>query len=314
MRLFPKMKEDAVRAIKKPDDFMGGDIPDFAAISAAAAKRSNGAEAGCPWISEGLLIYIPVAGSTNSYAKELAAKGRAEGTVVIAGGQTEGRGRLGRKWDSAIGKGVYLSVILRPRIQPSEIGALTLAAAVAVVEAVNELLGSGYAGVKWPNDVLVKKPADTKTRKICGILAEMMCGEGGIEHLVLGIGINVNHVECDFPAELREKAVSLRMAYERINGVDRIFCRAAVTAALLSWLEKGYNRYIAGDRAGVMDDWRRYSLTIGREVLFEANGVRMSGMAKDIDINGKLVVSLEGGEEKILNSGEIILKGKAGFI
>ncbi|HEX4825601.1 MAG TPA: biotin--[acetyl-CoA-carboxylase] ligase [Candidatus Polarisedimenticolaceae bacterium] len=143
-------------------------------------------------------------GSTNDDAKALAREGAPAATVVIAGSQSAGRGRLGRAWHSAQGLGLYLSVLVRPEEPADRLGRFALAAAVATCRACRTL-GASRASIKWPNDVLVGH------RKLAGILAEMKAGESGRE-LVLGIGVNVGHGAEDFPADLRDAATSLALA------------------------------------------------------------------------------------------------------
>src|SRR5207248_5450490 len=141
--------------------------------------------------------------STSTTAMAAAAEGEPEGTVFVAEEQTRGRGRGGHKWESAPNVGIYFSAILKPRISPADVLLLSLAAGLAVVEAIREVTGI-IADLRWPNDVLL---AD---KKVCGILAEMNAEVTRVRYIVLGIGLNVNQAE--FAGELAEIATSLRIA------------------------------------------------------------------------------------------------------
>ena len=144
---------------------------------------------------EGRVIkYFETLESTNVTAKEFAEKGAPEGTVIQAGQQFAGRGRLGRVWKSQAGKGLWFSLILYPKTAAEFCPQVTLLAAVAVVEALKKVAGV-QGRIKWPNDIMLDG------KKICGILAEMaLAADGSIEYAVVGIGININMSSEDFGA------------------------------------------------------------------------------------------------------------------
>jgi BirA family biotin operon repressor/biotin-[acetyl-CoA-carboxylase] ligase len=146
--------------------------------------------------------YFKEIDSTNNYAKTLAADGHPEGTVVIAESQSSGRGRRGRQWYSDSGQGIFLSLILRPPLPVNELSRINMAIALAIVDALQEV--GIKSGIKWPNDILIKD------RKIAGILTEAITDMDGIEFIVSGIGLNVNTLIEDFPAELRPIVTSVR--------------------------------------------------------------------------------------------------------
>ena len=158
--------------------------------------------------------------STNDLAKELAAQGAPEGTVVVAETQTGGRGRLGREWNSPPGVGLYVSLVLRPMLPPMELPQITLTTAVAVVRAVRRVTGVA-PGIKWPNDLLLNG------KKLGGILTEMETESDRIRHVVVGLGLNVNNPA--FPPELAATATSLALA------TGRAFSRVQL---LQAWLEE----------------------------------------------------------------------------
>src|SRR5205085_408972 len=176
-------------------------------------------------------------GSTNLAAMEAAAAGAPEGSVFVAEEQTAGRGRGAHTWHSARSAGIYCSVVLRPTLPPANVLVLSLAAGLAVHSAVSSVANSiGFPldlDLKWPNDVLLGE------RKLCGILTEMHAEVTRVRHVVVGIGMNVNHNY--FPAALQRQAVSLRM----LTGSD--WSRVELTAALLKSLDREYRGLLQAD-------------------------------------------------------------------
>ncbi len=169
------------------------------------------------------------AASTNEVAFHLALKGAEEGVVVLAESQTKGKGRIGRSWESPAGVNIYLSIILRPRIVPGKTPLITLMAAVACAEAIEEVAGL-LPGIKWPNDLLLEG------KKLGGILTEADMELDRINFVVVGIGINVNMTRTSFPASIKETATSLRQA---LGGE---ISRIALIKSILRYTEQWYNR------------------------------------------------------------------------
>ncbi|MFQ5701216.1 MAG: biotin--[acetyl-CoA-carboxylase] ligase [Acidobacteriota bacterium] len=171
--------------------------------------------------------------STNDRARELASSGEPEGTVVLAGEQTHGRGRASHSWHSPPGLGVYLSAIFRPVALPSAVPLFGLLAAVAATYAMHRL-DLDTIRIKWPNDLVIpdRSPAG-RYRKVGGILTEARTGPDTIRDLVVGVGVNVNHTESDFPAELEQRPTSLRIIGGRV--IDRTDVAFQVLAALGEW-------------------------------------------------------------------------------
>jgi BirA family biotin operon repressor/biotin-[acetyl-CoA-carboxylase] ligase len=169
-------------------------------------------------------------GSTNTMAMAAAAEGAPEGSVFLAEEQTAGRGRGAHSWQSPRSAGIYCSVVLRPALPPSEVLVLALAAGLAVRAAIQQMNASVDLDLKWPNDVLIAG------EKVCGILTEMNAEATRVRYVVVGIGINVNHL--DFPAELQGEAISLRMA----TGGE--WSRVELTAALLKSLYREYRALV----------------------------------------------------------------------
>jgi BirA family biotin operon repressor/biotin-[acetyl-CoA-carboxylase] ligase len=227
-------------------------------------------------------------GSTQTELADLARAGAPEGTVVVARHQTVGRGRLGHAWWDAAGESLLLSVLLRPPIAPGDAPCLSQVAALAVTDA----LEAGYgvaAGIRWPNDVLVGD------RKIGGILPEAAAAAGGrVEHVLLGIGVNVN--ETEFPEEIGEAATSLRRATGRAADVGRL------TEFVLDALDRRYAMFLARGFGSLRVECRHRSVTIGRAVRL-ADG--RTGIAADIDADGALVVRTVDGEGARVWSGGV---------
>lgn len=236
--------------------------------------------------------------STNDIARELGRRGAPEGLVVVADEQTAGRGRLRRPWASPPGVGLWMSVLLRPPLPAHELGRLTLAAAVAVVEAVRD--GAGVAaGIKWPNDVVVGG------RKLCGILTELEADWEQVHFAVVGIGVNVNTPPEAFPPDVREAATSLRI--EAGHPVPR----APLARAILAGLERAYGETLAGQFERVLARWRAYTVTLGRPVrVLPVAGGRppIDGVALDVDGDGALLVRLADGRVERVLAGEVSLR------
>lgn len=224
--------------------------------------------------------------STNRVAFELAHDGASHGEVVIAEGQTAGKGRRGRSWSSPPGKNLYCSVILRPEIPPSRAPELTLVAAVALAETLRE--AGADAGIKWPNDVQVGG------RKIAGILTELSADVERVQFVVVGLGVNLNATAEDFPDELAEVATSLKLA--RGSEVPR----ALFTAALLTRLEQWFDTWSEQGFAPVREAWKRLSSILGREVLVRGEQKEMRGVAEDIDEGGALLLRVGDALERVL--------------
>lgn len=245
-----------------------------------------------PWGRQ--IHWFDTVGSTNTLAKELAAQGAPQGTAILAGSQTAGRGRMGRSFHSPQGLGIYLSVILRPNCSPAELMHLTCAVGVAMCNAVEAVCGV-RPGIKWINDLILDG------RKIGGILTELsLSPSAGVDYAVVGIGINCNHTLRDFPEELHSIAGSLSMATGRSLPTERL------SAAMLTELETMSRRLLA-DKAGFMESYRRDCVTLGRSVcVLSDSGIR--GIAEDVDEDGALLLRLENGDLKRLNSGEVSVR------
>lgn len=242
-------------------------------------------------------VFYPTVGSTNDAALELAAHGAAHGTVVAADCQERGRGRLGRPWVSPAGANVYMSVILRPGIPPRNAGLITLMAAVASAYAIKEQTGLEIK-IKWPNDLMASG------RKLGGIFTEMRSEPGRILYAVVGIGVNVNMRPSGFPPAIRDTATSVLKETGTRHG------RTPLLAAILDALSEELEALVEGgasSRARLLDRWRGMSSTLGREVRVEAGGESISGIARDIDDEGCLVLETPDGKTRRISSGDVAM-------
>lgn len=269
------------RLLAAPDKLLPGEI-----LHGLATRRLRGP-----------IHYFDAIASTNDLAKELGAKGAAEGTLVAAETQSSGRGRLGRQWESPPGVGLYVSLVLRPTLPPTELPQITLTAAVAGVRALQRVAGL-TPGIKWPNDLLLSG------KKVGGILTEMETESDQIRYLVLGWGLNVNNPA--FPPELAAIATSLLLA------AGRKFSRVAILKAWLEELEALYERFLARDYAGILAAWKEHALTLGQVVTVRQGNREIHGQALDVDGDGALLVATRPGEVVRVTSGEIAPDPAAG--
>jgi BirA family biotin operon repressor/biotin-[acetyl-CoA-carboxylase] ligase len=235
--------------------------------------------------------------STNNVLKKLAADNAPEGTIVISDVQLTGRGRRGRVWMSAPGLGIWMSVLLRPNLHPSQVQTLTLASSIAVMRAL-EPLGIEGSGIKWPNDILINK------KKVCGILTELSAEAEKIEWVVIGIGLNANHDPDDFQSDIRDTATSLK-----INSKEhKIFDRSEIAANIINELEAVYIEFLEKGSGWVAGEWRKWNVTLGKRVkLISQTGIK-EAEALDITPDGKLIVRYDDGKTDEVLSGEVTLR------
>jgi BirA family transcriptional regulator, biotin operon repressor / biotin---[acetyl-CoA-carboxylase] ligase len=233
--------------------------------------------------------------STNDIIEKLARDGVKEGAVVFAESQTKGRGRLGRKWMSPAGKGLWFSVLLRPDLRPQQATQLTVAAATALVRAVESETGL-KAGIKWPNDLLVRG------KKIAGILTELNAELDRVKYIVLGIGVDVNQTANEFPADLRKIATSLKAE------ADAPVSRPELAVAILRELDHDYARVCSGRFAAVADEWESYCTTIGQRVAIRIGDRQVSGRAESLGEDGALILRTDHGHLETIIGGDVTLE------
>ena len=241
------------------------------------------------------LRYVPEIGSTNTALKELANRGEAAGLALAAGRQSAGRGRMGRSFYSPEDTGVYLSLLLRPRMPAAEATRITACAAVAVAETLEELSGRP-AQIKWVNDVFVAG------KKVCGILTEasLDCESGLLHHAVVGVGVNVLEPAGGFPAELRDVAGAVFA--ERT--LPELRCRVAAGILNRLW------RFCGGEvPADCFAAYRDRSLVLGREVeLLSPGREPLRARVLDPEPDYALWVRLSNGSERRVQTGEVRLR------
>jgi BirA family biotin operon repressor/biotin-[acetyl-CoA-carboxylase] ligase len=229
--------------------------------------------------------------STNDLAALMAEHGSPEGTVVTAEQQTRGRGRLGRTWHSPERTGIYVSIILRPNFTPDKAPGLSLMTALALADTLSRLC-PGEVCIKWPNDLLLSG------RKVAGILTELSAERGKINHVVIGVGINVNQNAEDFPPELRDIATSIRRVTKKMTN------RAELLREFLYRFEQEYTKYLKSGLRPSRKRLRSYSALLGHHVRLLSASQELEGKAVDIDPDGALVLEHNGSRVRI-SAGEV---------
>jgi BirA family transcriptional regulator, biotin operon repressor / biotin---[acetyl-CoA-carboxylase] ligase len=233
--------------------------------------------------------------STNDVVEKLARDGVKEGVAVFAESQTKGRGRLGRSWVSAKGKGLWFSVLLRPALHPQAATTLTIASGTALARALRNCAGIPTE-IKWPNDILVRG------KKVCGILTEMSAELDRIKHVILGIGVNVNFTPSDFPPELRAIATSMRIEQ------GKSLLRGDVAAEVLRELDADYARVVEGKFAEVAEEWEEHCGTLGKDVEIQIGHRSVRGRAESLDDDGALLLRTHHGHLERIVGGDVSVK------
>lgn len=230
--------------------------------------------------------------STNNMAKKLANEGAEDGTVVIADQQFRGRGRRGKKWISPAG-GLWMTIILRPNVEPAKVPQLTLVTGVAVAETLAEEYNLDI-GIKWPNDILIGD------KKVSGILTELKTVNGKVDYAIVGIGIDMNLDISSFPPELRGDATSIK------TELDHEIERTELIQKLLVRFEALYNQFKEGNFREILTRWRKMSSTIGKYVKVYKKSRTVYGEAVGVNKDGKLILEEDDGSLRKIISGECI--------
>ncbi len=226
--------------------------------------------------------------STNDVVERLARDGIAEGVVVFAESQTKGRGRLGRRWVSPSGKGLWFSILLRPTLSPQFITQITVASAVSLRRAIKQITGL-TPEIKWPNDLLLNG------LKIAGILTELSAEPDMIKHVILGIGVDVNLTSEDLPKELEGVATSLRIV------TGRRLDRSGLAVQFLQQFERDYALLHSGRFEELADEWAEACSTLGKIVTIQTPGRLLQGRVEALDQDGALLLRTEFGRlERVL--------------
>jgi BirA family biotin operon repressor/biotin-[acetyl-CoA-carboxylase] ligase len=227
-------------------------------------------------------------GSTNDIAATLAERGGPEGALVIADAQRAGRGRHGRAWASPPGAGLYLSIVMRPPARA--IGLLTIAAGVALADGIQAATGL-QPQLKWPNDVYMNQ------RKLAGILAEAGASATGVQHVIVGCGVNL--MPAAYPPDVAARATSIE------SELGRPVDRGLLLVECLAALHVRYRELQSNAHAVIIGRWRdRAASTLGRRVEWDVAGVTRHGVAEDIDDTGALLVR-DGTTRARVISGEV---------
>lgn len=238
------------------------------------------------------VFYQEETGSTQTIANELILNGAPEGTIVVAERQVNGRGRLQRNWVTSDGKAIAMSIILRPAIPPRIAPQLTLLTAVAVASAIEKVTGL-QPNIKWPNDILINK------KKVCGVLTEMQGDADCIKSVIIGIGMNVNQVEEDYPLELLDIATSLRIEK------GEAFLRAKIIQEILAELEKYYDLFLEKGFAPIKLLWESYAISLGKQITATTLTEVIKGNAIGLTEDGQLLIEDLTGEVHTIYSADI---------
>lgn len=245
------------------------------------------------------ILYFPVVDSTNTKAKQLAEEGYPSGTLVIAEQQDAGRGRRGRSWESKRGTGIFMTLMLKPDINPNNASMLTLVAALAVSAAITKKTGRP-AGIKWPNDIVMNG------KKVCGILTEMSAQFDYVNHIVIGIGINI-HNEA-FPEEIAHMATSLYIE------TKEHFNRASLVEEILEQFENYYEVYLkTEDLSGLVKEYNSHLVNMHQIVKVLDPKEPFEGKAMGITARGELIVDTWE-SRKLVSAGEVSVRGIYGYV
>ena len=245
------------------------------------------------------IYYYDVTDSTNIRAKELAEEGHPSGTLVVADRQEAGRGRRGRSWDSPSGTGIFMTLLLKPEMNPNHASMLTLVAAMAVARAISKCANT-EALIKWPNDIVIGG------KKICGILTEMSAQFDFINHIVIGIGINVHNEH--FPEEIAETAGSIFLQTgKRIR-------RAELIEQILEQFEHYYAIFMeTEDLSGLVKEYNAILVNMNKSVRVLDPKEPFEGKAMGITKKGELIVDTWE-SRKMVSSGEVSVRGLYGYV
>ena len=251
------------------------------------------------WVAKEVL-YFDTIDSTNTKAQELAEKGYPSGTLVVADKQESGKGRRGRSWVSPSGTGIFMTLMIKPDINPNNASMLTLVAALAVVKAITSVTGE-EALIKWPNDIVVNG------KKVCGILTEMNAQFDYINHIVVGIGINVHNES--FPEEISQMASSLM-----IEAGGKRFHRAQIIAETMSYFEQYYDTFLkTQDLSALVREYAELLVNRNKSVRVLDPKEPFDGKAMGITPKGELIVDTWE-SRKLVSSGEVSVRGIYGYV
>lgn len=246
------------------------------------------------------VYYYEETDSTNIRAKRLGDDGAPHGTLAVANEQTTGRGRRGRGWESPAGSSIYMSILLRPEFPPVKAPMLTLVMALAVTDGIQEATGLDVQ-IKWPNDIVLNG------KKLVGILTEMSTEIDFINHVVIGVGINVN-IE-SLPGELGDKATSLRIE------TGHTLKRSKIIATVMRQFEKYYALFLETMNLEKMQEaYNRLLVNQNKEVRILGAKEEYNAFALGINTEGELLVRREDGSVETIFAGEVSVRGVYGYV
>ena len=250
------------------------------------------------WLGN-VIYYEPVMDSTNTKAMQLAEQGAPHGTLVVTDHQMCGRGRRGRSWENPEGSSIAMTFLLRPNINPNNASMLTIVAAMAVARGIEDETGL-KVGIKWPNDIIING------KKVSGILTEMSAQIDYINHVIIGIGINV-HVDA-FPEELQDMATSLFIEMgKKIN-------RAALIERICEYFEAYFDLFLrTEDLSAITKQYNSYMVNRNQSVRVLDPKESFEGKARGITARGELLVDTWE-SRRLVSSGEVSVRGMYGYI
>jgi BirA family biotin operon repressor/biotin-[acetyl-CoA-carboxylase] ligase len=231
--------------------------------------------------------------STNDVLKELAKNGAPEYTLVTAEKQTKGRGRFERCWESSEG-GLWMSLLLRPDIEPKQVPVISLIASLAVAKAIRELVNLDVE-TKWPNDVLING------KKVCGILPESVLAGDNLNYMILGIGINVNQDE--FPEEIGKKATSIK------HSMGTSYPKEHIMERFISNFGDLYFQFLEEGAQEIIEEWKDFCMMLGRDIVIKEGNARFKGIMRGVTIDGYLILQLYNGKKVNIFAGEASVIG-----
>ena len=251
------------------------------------------------WVGQEI-EYFESTDSTNNRIRSFAENGRKEGLLAVAEEQTGGKGRWGRNWVSPKGTGIWISLLLRPQIEPQKASMVTILAALALVKAIKRTIDLDVQ-IKWPNDVIING------KKVCGILTEMSAELEAIHYIIVGIGINANTEQ--FDEEIMDRATSIYLeSGKKIK-------RAKLIAEFCQEIEQLYEIFIErGDLENVKEEYEYCLSNIGKTVKIIKNKQELLRKAIGINELGELIVEDDKGTRETVFSGEVSVRGLYGYV
>lgn len=251
------------------------------------------------WLGHNL-ICLETIDSTNLESERLAAAGASHGTVVISEQQTAGKGSRGRSWESKAGTGLFMSILLYPKIEPEKASMLTLVTAYSIARVLKDIWDLEVK-IKWPNDIVLNG------RKVSGILTQMKADASGIQHVIVGIGVNVNTEA--FARELSDKATSLYLETGTFYDKDEL------AGELLYRLEQDYERFFhEGNLSFMKEAYEMFLINQSKPVRIIGRDNDWAGIALGINEAGELLIQRPNGTIEAVASGEVSVRGLYSYV